>query len=200
MLGEKTFDIIKSLEEREDKLTVEGFLTVPEMITNISNRGKAIERVIVSSKVLESGRLLEDLGEYLKTEQPRALMLVVCNAETDVELAQQVNDMFLNPLFTDVTIKQMNIPLLQNVCTDTVDALRVKYSIVKEEEIETLDDVVVSPKVEVVKEDIRPMRRLPQEKQQYARVYEKSKKPSKLEIEKGDYTFEVFSHFAESLS
>lgn len=204
MFGDKTTQTLGGLKDQNDTLELLGFEDIIEMINNISNRGIIIDRLVMSSKMITKPQDLETICDYLSADHPRAIFILIGQKGKDEALATRLNTAYNNPLYTDAIVTQMTLPLLDKIVTRPVDKIRKQLSIHQEEELHVVNDSYdlaedKSEKVENVVSTV-PMRNYPQDSKQFKRIYSKKKKPTKEELDVGEYNYDLSEDFFKSLT
>lgn len=174
VLGKHSKLNANKLKEQADSLEVFPYVTLDEMIDNVTQRNLKFDRIVLTNKILPDEMTMTKLHRFLKRYHPRATVVFLLGSTVGVEIAQSFNRIFNSPLYTDMIIERSSISALQVSAVESTDIIREQYSVSKygEEDDEVIEDEYEE---ETDSEDTgeyvhdyskNPMRRLPQNTKQ----------------------------------
>ena len=173
MLGTKSYKNAERLRQTIDSVQIETYGTVREMMDNVTHRNLTFDRIVVSTASMHDVTTMEVLHRFLRDLHPRATVVYIFQHGQGETIANEFNNVFNSPLYTDVAVKTNSINLLEEITVGGIDTIRDKYSIRKYSEMSS--DVIEDsyPEIDEPKEvkpsqsaTSMPMLVLPQSKKQ----------------------------------
>lgn len=144
-----------------DGVVLHTYTTIEQFIRQSGSQSLVFDRVLmVSTSLIDADRdekRFAELNRYLMDKTPRTMLLFLTrysNAEDlqDKDIRDLFFSVFTSVLYIDISVDRTTEQLLKDLVTLDVDALRKKYSIKPQDELDLIDDFIEVDEAEVEEE------------------------------------------------